>query len=110
MPRDEQTLDQGHRAEQRQSEKRQQEDAGKGEIGAHIAGDDLDVEAEALIAADEFGNGGANRRVDRRILEADSVSQRLIALMERLLLPFRLHPRVQGAVRPVAARIPKILP
>ena len=65
MPRDEQTLDQGHRAEQRQSEERQQEDAGKSEIGAHIAGDDLDIEAETLRISeiDRLANRSLNQAV-----------------------------------------------
>src|SRR5262245_38987948 len=71
MPGDHPTLDQGDGAEERQAEQGEKEDAGKGEIGAHVAGDDLDVEAEALVAADELGDGGTHGGVDRSIFEAD---------------------------------------
>ncbi len=58
-------------AEQGEAERGEEEDAGEGEVGPHVAGDDLDVEAQALVAADELGDGGADGGVDRRIFEAD---------------------------------------
>ncbi len=48
----------------------QHEDDGEGDVHAHIAGGDLDVEAEAGVAADPFRDCGADRGVHRGTLEA----------------------------------------
>ena len=71
MPRDEKPLQQGYGSEERKAEKGQEEYSGKGKIRTHIASDDLDVETQSLIGADEFRDRGTDRRIDRGIFEAD---------------------------------------
>ena len=47
----------------------EQEDRREGEFRPHVAGRDLDVEAEALIGADELRDRRADSGVDGRILD-----------------------------------------
>ena len=54
-----------------EAEDGEEEYAGEGELRPHVAGGDLDVEAEALVAADELGDGRADGGVDRGVFEAD---------------------------------------
>ena len=61
VPGDERPLDQHHDPEEGEAEGRQHEDDGEGEVHAEVAAGDLDVVAEAGVAADPFGDGGARR-------------------------------------------------
>src|SRR5204862_7099435 len=70
VPRNDEPFGESDEAEEGEAQHRQQEDAAESEIWAHVAGDDLDVEAEALVAADEFGDCRTDRRIDAGIFEA----------------------------------------
>src|SRR5882724_8954810 len=71
MPGDDETLGERDRAEENEPDRRQEEDAGEGELGAHVSGRDLDVETQPLIRSDELGDGGADGGVEAGVLEAD---------------------------------------
>src|SRR5215813_12811904 len=71
VPRDQQSLSQGDQAEQAEAQHGQQEYPGECQVRAHVARGDLDIEAEALVAADELRDGRAHRGVERGVLESD---------------------------------------
>jgi hypothetical protein len=64
VPGDQQLLDQDHGAEQGEAEGGEHDDDRERQVHAQIAGRDLDVIAEAGVAADLFGDGRADGGVD----------------------------------------------
>ena len=68
MPGNGKALGESNQTEQRQAKECQKEDTCKGQIRAHVARNNLNVETQALVGSNEFRNGCAYRCIDRGML------------------------------------------
>ena len=71
MPRNQYSFCQGDKPKQAQADQCKKENTSKCQIGSHVSGNNLDIEAKAFVSSDKFGNCGAYSSVDGGVFEAD---------------------------------------